>query len=142
MDVTEIGSSLVELSPERLTALRKFGLILGTAFGLLTGFLFWRERPTAPVFLAISIFFFTAGIFMPKILDRIEVYWMAFAEKLSVVATFIILTITFIFAITPLGLLLRLMGKDLLSLKLDKNAATYWVPVPADAPGTRPYLPY
>ncbi len=102
MDVTEIGSSLVELSPERLTALRKFGLILGTAFGLLTGFLFWRERPTAPVFLAISIFFFTAGIFMPKILDRIEVYWMAFAEKLSVVATFIILTITFIFAITPL----------------------------------------
>jgi hypothetical protein len=44
----------------------------------------------------------------------------------------ILLTLIFLLVLTPLGLLLRLMGKDLLRLKLDPSAQTYWEPVKQD----------
>ena len=40
----------------------------------------------------------------------------------------VLLTIFFLLAVTPLGLLLRLLGKDLLRLKWPGNANTYWQP--------------
>ncbi len=130
------------MTAERLRVLRNFGLVLGTAFGLLDAFLYWRGRPSAPVFFGISAFFFLGAFLFPAKLDKFEIYWMKFAEKLSVVMTFLILTLTFIVAIIPLGLFLRLIGKDLLNLKIKKEDKSYWIPVPSDAPGTRPYLPY
>ncbi len=44
----------------------------------------------------------------------------------------VLLTVFFLTAVTPLGLLLRLMGKDLLHLKRDSNATSYWQPAKAD----------
>src|SRR5258706_11090139 len=41
----------------------------------------------------------------------------------------ILLTLIFLLVVTPLGLLLRLLGKDLLRLKRDPSAQTYWEPV-------------
>jgi uncharacterized membrane protein len=41
----------------------------------------------------------------------------------------ILLTLIFLLVVTPLGILLRLLGKDLLRLKRDPTAQTYWEPV-------------
>ena len=41
----------------------------------------------------------------------------------------ILLTLIFLLVLTPLGLMLKLMGKDLLRLKRDPSAQTYWEPV-------------
>ena len=130
------------MTSERIKALKKFGITLGTAFGLLDAILLWKQRPSATVFLVVSLTFFIAAFTRPAILDKVEIYWMRFAERLSVVMTFVILTITFFGAILPLGLMLRLIGKDLLSLKLDRKRESYWIDVPADSPGSRPFLPY
>jgi hypothetical protein len=40
----------------------------------------------------------------------------------------VLLTIFFLLVVTPLGLLLRLLGKDLLRLKRRRDVATHWQP--------------
>ena len=82
------------------------------------------------------------GLTVPFALAPIEKVWMAFGEKMSVVMTFVLLTLTYFLVMSPLGLLIRLLGKDLLSIKIDRSAKSYWVPVEKDGPGSRHYLPY
>jgi hypothetical protein len=54
--------------------------------------------------------------------------WMVFAMALGFVNTRILLTLFFYLVLTPIGLLLRLFGKDPLHLSLDSKAKTYWTP--------------
>lgn len=54
--------------------------------------------------------------------------WMIFAKALGFVNTRILLTLFFYLVITPIGLLLRLFGKNPLNLRLDPEAKTYWSP--------------
>jgi len=67
---------------------------------------------------------------------------MAIARVLQTVMTALILTLTFFLVMTPIGLLVRLTGKDLLGLKGDPEIESYWVPVEHDGPASRPDKPY
>jgi hypothetical protein len=78
----------------------------------------------------------------PLKLRSVERAWMKFGEKISSVMTPVILTLTFFIIITPMGLLMRLFGKDLLQLKLDRGSKSYWSKVETDGPASRPYAPY
>ncbi len=122
--------------------LRKFGLTMAIAFGLIAAFLFWRQKAAAPYIGGISGFFLLGALVFPELLAPIEKAWMKLAMVLSAVMTRVILGITFFAVIMPIGLLLRITGKDLLSLKLEADKSTYWRPVEKDGPGTRPDKPY
>jgi hypothetical protein len=50
-----------------------------------------------------------------------------------------VLAAFFIFILTPVGWVLRLMGKDLLQLKRPQNGSTYWRPAKDAGPLNRPY---
>ena len=54
--------------------------------------------------------------------------WMAFAHALGWVNTRILLVLFFFVVITPAAVVMRLFGKDLLSLRLEPGAETYWKP--------------
>ncbi|MFQ5692756.1 MAG: SxtJ family membrane protein [Nitrospinota bacterium] len=66
--------------------------------------------------------------------------WMVFAHALGWVNTRILLVLFFFFVITPAAILARLMGKDLLSQRLDPGAETYWVPKEGEAFDPKSYL--
>lgn len=106
--------------------LRKFGLSVGGVFLLLAAVTFYFEKSSYPYLAGISLFLMIPGALYPQSLYYVHKYWMIFAEKISVVSTYIILTLTYVFVISPIGLFLKLIGKDLLSIKLDKEATTYW----------------
>lgn len=122
--------------------LRNFGFVMAVAFGALGGFLLWRQRPAGPYVLDIAAAFLICGLAFPKLLAPIEKAWMALARVLQTVVTGLILVLTFFLVITPMGLLLRLSGKDLLAMRLDRNATTFWEPMEPDGPQTRPDKPY
>jgi len=109
---------------------------------LITGILYWRQKPAMLYFLAVAIFFLLSGSFFPKILAPVEKIWMRIAEFLSIIMTKVILTSTFYVVITPVALFLRLIGKDVLEKKFDSNQTSYWVPVEPDGPCSRPEKPY
>lgn len=122
--------------------LRKFGMVMALPFGLIGGYLWWRDRPSAPWFLGIAAAFLLLGFVAPAVLRPIERWWMALAVRISVVTTFIILTISYFLVITPIALVVRLLGRDRIDLRPDAKLASYWVRAEPDGPATRPDKPY
>jgi len=124
--------------------LRKFGLVMFAGFGLLGGLFLWRRglEPATWALLGLAALFLLVGLALPKVLGPIEWAWMKLAGLLGFVMTRVILTLTFFLAITPLGLLRRLLGQDSLVLKKRPDAESYWVAVEKDGPGTRPESPF
>lgn len=122
--------------------LRRFGLSFGCAFGIIGGLLLWRGKQAGPWVLGIAITVAVLGLAAPQLLRPLEKVLATLLRVVMAVITYVVLFLAFYLLITPMGLLLRLMGKDLLAMKLPSDEPSYWVPVEADGPMTRPDKPY
>ena len=129
-------------TPKTRSELRKFGLVMTVPLALIAGYLWWAGSSAWPYLAGAGAFFLLSGLLLPQILRPIEVAWMKLAEVLSAVMTRVILTLAYFLVMTPFGIVLRLMGKDLLKLKIEPERDSYWLPVEVDGPGTRPDKPY
>ena len=108
--------------------LRKFGLLVGGVLAAL-GLVMWaRGRVYFPWFLAPGAVLAALGLALPKVLKPVYVGWMALALALGFVVSQVILTAFFFLVITPIGLAARMLGKDFLRLRLDRQAGSYWMP--------------
>ncbi len=129
--------------PKSPHELRKFGLVMTVPLALIGGVLLWKGRMLAAwILLGLGLFFLLSGLLFPRLLGPIEKAWMWLAEIIGAVMTRVILTIVFYLVLTPIGLFMRLRGRDLLKMKLDPNADSYWEPVDPEGPATRPDKPY
>ena len=106
--------------------LRKFGIIVGTVLLIIAGLLFWKEKESFQLFLAIGIVLFVAGIAIPFTLKPIYWVWMVFATVLGWFMTRVILSLLFYVILTPIGLIARLFGKQFLDLKQNYSKQSYW----------------
>lgn len=79
-----------------------------------------------PAILVISLLVFIIYKIAPFILFPLYKIWMSIAIILGFITSTIILVLLFYFLFTPVGLLIKLMRKDLLNLKLQKDSKTYW----------------
>ena len=122
--------------------LRRFGLSFGCAFGIIGSLLIWRGRSAGPWVLGIAATVALAGMFAPQLLRPLEKTLAAVLRAVMAVLTYIVLLLAFVFLITPMGILLRLLGKDLLEMKVPSPEESFWVPVESDGPTTRPDKPY
>jgi multisubunit Na+/H+ antiporter MnhG subunit len=105
---------------------RNFGLGLLIITGIIGGFLLWRGRSAAPFFLGISLACLILALAWPTGLKPAYRFLMWLGEKLAWINTRIILALVFYLIFTPVGLITRLIGKDLLDRKLDPAKETYW----------------
>ena len=122
-----LKDELVALDPDR-SDLRKFAFVFG---GALLGFgaLFWfKESPVYPYLAIPGALVALLGAVVPQILRPLYSVWMAIGLVLGTIVTSIILTVVFVVAIIPIGLVMRLLGKDPMERKLDPEATTYWIP--------------
>lgn len=108
--------------------LRKFGLAVGGVLAVLGLFFLLRHKPLWPFLLWPGALLVSLGVVIPRTLKWIYVGWMSLAFVLGFVMAHVILTLFFFLVITPVGLLARMLGKDFLSLKLDRTASSYWIP--------------
>ena len=128
---------------DRRWELRRFGRTMGLVAAALAGFVFWMGHATAAsILLGISALFLVAAYGFPGGLDGVERAWMRFAHIVSIASTFVVLTAVFYLAVLPVGLLLRVLRKDVLGLKLDRARTSYWEPVEAGGSATRPDKPF
>ncbi|HWQ90633.1 MAG TPA: SxtJ family membrane protein [Clostridia bacterium] len=110
--------------------LRNFGLVVGGVFVAL-GLFFWaRGKPYFPYCLLPGVALVLAGLLYPRALKQVFIGWMAVAIVLGFIISHVILTAFFFLIVTPIGWIARLAGKDFLSLKLDRQAQSYWKPRP------------
>jgi len=106
--------------------LRNFGIIIGIVLLIISGFLFWKEKESFQIFLAIGITLFLTAIAIPASLKPVYWIWMIFAIILGWVMTRVILSLLFYVVFTSIGLTLRFFGKQFLELRLDKSKESYW----------------
>ncbi len=108
--------------------LRKFGLMVGGVFVAIGVVLLLRHKSNHPFFLGLGATLVLFGAIWPRALKWIYIAWMTLAFTLGFVMSNVILTLFFFLLVTPIALLSRLFGQDFLARKLDKNAASYWIP--------------
>ena|SRR5580765_3327652 len=107
--------------------LRKFGLTVGAVFAVLGILFLLRHRAPWSYFLwpGVALVFF--GMVFPRALKCFYIAWMSLALMLGFVMAHVILALLFFLVITPVGFAARILGKDFLSLKLDRQASSYWI---------------
>ena len=106
--------------------LRKFGITIGVILLVIAGFLFWKEKESSKLFLAIGSTLFLTTIVIPPILKPVYWIWMIFSIILGWFMTRVILSLLFYVIFTSIGLTLRVFGKQFLELRWDKSKDSYW----------------
>lgn len=107
--------------------LKTFGMTIGMALGLLGMWLLWRDKGGSYYLLVSSTAFLALSVIFPLFLKPVHKVWMSLAIILGWVMTRVILIILFYLVVTPIGLLARVCGKNLLNLTYDINAKSYWI---------------
>ena len=74
----------------------------------------------------ISLIFLVLGLLNSKILTPLNKLWFKFGIFLSKIISPLIMGIIFFLVVTPIGLIMRIFGKDVLNLKYNKNQS-YWI---------------
>jgi hypothetical protein len=110
--------------------LRRFGWMVGGVFTALGVWFGLRHFASSPYLLGIGLALIAFGWVYPRALKPVYLGWMALALVLGLVVSHVILTLFFFLVLTPVGLLARLLGKDFLRLRLDRQARTYWLKRP------------
>lgn len=106
---------------------RSFGLVF-TIFFLIVSMLPLLHGHGIRVWaIILSSVFLALALIAPKLLAPLNVLWARFGMVLHRIASPIVLGVLFYGVFMPTGLLMRLVGKDLLRLHLDKNIDTYWI---------------
>lgn len=114
---------------------RSFGLVFATVFTLIG---LWPTISIRPLprleldaarlwALVIALGFLAAALLFPAILKSLNWAWFKFGLAIGRVMNPIVMGILFFAVVTPMGLLMRALGKDLLRLKLDREAPSYWI---------------
>jgi hypothetical protein len=121
-----------ETQPQEIgtSDLRKFGLIMGGMFTLVFGLIFpWLADRTAknwPIwpFIVLAVFWLLAIIY-PEALRPVNALWTKIGNVLGFINSRIILGIMFFLLIFPIGLVLKLLGKDSMHRKFDNKVNSY-----------------
>lgn len=116
-------------NPDNRT-LRQFGGLCLLVFG---GLAVWnaavRDRPiVAAVLGVLAVGIGVPGLVAPRVIKPVFVGWMVLAFPIGWVVSHVILAVMFYGLFTPIGLVMRLAGRDPLSLRANSDAETYWTP--------------
>ena len=106
---------------------RSFGLLFFIVFLILGLWPLKNSQSFNLFFITVAIIFLFLGLINSKLLSPLKKIWIKFGEILgSIIAPIIMALVYFIF-LTPISLIVRLFGKDLLGIKLNKSIDSYWI---------------
>ena len=106
---------------------RSFGLLIFIVFLILGLWPLKNSQSFNLFFITVAIIFLFLGLINSKLLSPLKKIWIKFGEILgSIIAPIIMALVYFIF-LTPISLIVRLFGKDLLGIKLNKSIDSYWI---------------
>ena len=106
---------------------RNFGLVFATVFMIICLYPILKGESLRVWALLISIILFFLSFFFSKLLILPNKLWLKFGILLGSIVSPVIMGIIFFLTIAPIGIFMRLLGKDLLSQKLNKSIKSYWI---------------
>ena len=109
----------------KISSNRSFGIVFFTFFLILSLWPLTKGEEIKIGLLIVSILFLVLGLIKSKILTPLNIVWFKFGILLGRFVSPIVMGIIFFLVVTPTGYIMRLIGKDLLRLKKNKNS--YWI---------------
>jgi hypothetical protein len=106
---------------------KSFGIVFSIVFLIVALYPLINSEGIRVWALVVSIIFFLLGFLTPKILVLPNKLWFKFGLLIGSIVAPIFMAFVYYVTVLPTGLIMRLLGKDLLKQKLDKNAKSYWV---------------
>jgi hypothetical protein len=106
---------------------RSVGLVFAAVFAIIGALPLLAGRGPRWWSLGIALAFLALALLLPTVLAPLNRAWMRFGLLLHRVVNPVVMGLLFVLGVIPFGLGARLMGKDLLRLKLDKSAKSYWI---------------
>ena len=111
----------------KISSNRNFGLFFFAVF-LIVGI--WPITSGEPIKIwstTISVIFLILGLMNSKLLTPLNKLWLKLGIILGVIITPIVMSVVFFLVVTPIGFVIRILGKDLINKKYDKKIKTYWI---------------
>ena len=105
---------------------KSFGILFAIVFILIALWPLIKGNEIRLWSLIISIIFLTLGLVNSKILTPLNKLWFKLGIFLGNFIAPIIMGIIFFFVVTPTGIIMKLLGKDLIKLKKN-NENSYWI---------------
>ena len=106
---------------------RSFGILFFLVF---LGFGLWpltKELSPNIYLIIISVVFLVLGLLNSKLLSPLNEIWIKFGEILGRIIAPLIMALVYFLILTPISLLVRAFGKDLLGLKYSRQQNSYWI---------------
>jgi hypothetical protein len=107
---------------------RSFGLVIGAAFVVVGLWPLLSATPPRVWSLGVAVAFVGAALLRPRLLAPLNWGWTRLGLLMHRVTSPVVLGLVFYTTVTPIGLLLRAMGKDVLGRRWDGSRTTYWIP--------------
>ena len=100
---------------------KSFGLLFFVVFLLIGLYPVYKGNNPNIYFLLISLPFLVLGLLNSKILTPLNKAWIKLGEVLGMIIAPIIMALVYFVVLTPISLIVRILGKDLLKIKLTRN---------------------
>ena len=110
----------------KISSNRNFGIVFFVVFLLIALYPLTYGGEIRIWLLIISTIFLILGLLNSKILTPLNKIWFKFGILLGKIVSPLIMGIIFFLVVTPIGFIMRLLGKDVLNLKYNKNKS-YWI---------------
>ena len=106
---------------------KSFGLLFFVVFLILGLWPLKNGENLNVYFIIFSITFLILGLINSKLLSPLNKSWIKLGEILGTIIAPIVMALVYFVVLTPVSLIVRIFGKDLLGLKFLKKKETYWI---------------
>jgi len=111
----------------KIKDLKTFALIWSLIFLIVGLYPLFTDNPVRLWAMVLMIVFLLIAFIKPSLLNSFYKIWMNIGEFIGNIISKVIMMVLFYGMFTPIAFILKLLGKDLLRKKLDKNCSSYWI---------------
>ena len=106
---------------------KSFGLLFFVVFLILGLWPLKNGENLNYYFLTASAIFLLLGLINSKLLTPLNKLWIKLGEVLGVIIAPIVMALVYFVILTPVSIIVRVFGKDLLGIKFNKKVNSYWI---------------
>ena len=117
----------MEKASVKISSNRSFGLLFFIVFLAISLWPLKSQEDLRLWAFIIALIFFVLGILNSKFLTPLNKLWHKFGIFLGSIISPFVMGVVFFMVVTPIGLIMRFLGKDLLRINKSKFVSTYWI---------------
>ena len=110
----------------KISSNRSFGIVFFVVFLIIALFPLINDGNIRLWSLFVSLAFLVLGLLNSKFLSPLNKIWFKFGLFLGKIISPMVMGLIFFFVVTPIGILMKILKKDLLNLKINNNKS-YWI---------------